>query len=45
MALQTSIQNRVLRGDLNPETWTRSQYCEYRPSDTVRAVLKMRPRE
>lgn len=39
IALHASIQSRAVRGDWNPETWTSSQYCEYRPSVTIRMVL------
>lgn len=39
MALHTSMQNRAVMGDWKPEMWISSQYCEYRPSETIRTVL------
>lgn len=45
MALHTSIQSKALKGDLNPDTLMSSQYCEYRPSDTISTVLRMWAKE
>lgn len=39
MALHASMQSKAVKGDWKPETWISSQYCEYRPSDTIRMVL------
>lgn len=39
MALHTSMQKKALMGDWKPEMWISSQYCEYRPSQTIAMVL------
>ena len=45
MPLHTSIQNKALKGDPNPDTLMSSQYCEYRPSVTIRTVLTARAKD
>ena len=40
MALQSSMQRRVVYGDWNPDTWTSSQYWEHIPKAIINTVLR-----
>lgn len=42
MALHSIMQDRAVMADWKPEMWISSQYCEYRPRQTIRMVLTTR---